>query len=512
MSQMSGGASSNGGGGRTGVSSGGVSSATGSGSLDSGANAPVFCFGDRILLELQTQKGTTSFLGLDDWASESSSLLEAPPISVLTTAMPKARERREQGALPLPPMMKDMGDTVSNIAGSSGAPTLRAISSPKLEKKQQVDDDAAEFYAENCVFELYSPGGAIMNGREIRHGASRLCLRHVTTSKYLVAQDDDESAALVLQDTDRQTNGPPAGAQLLIQPLYASRVRNDRVEHNEYIWIEAPGTGNGVKVQKSVAVNTPDLVVTMSGNPSGFLMRLFTKYEAENKSLVKGGDVIRLKHTVVGQDDMYLRGEYGAATDIADDPEAAVKQDNNKNYGNPPMLFDPQVLLDNLTCQVSDEPSGVAGKELRDLFLVEVVSEVWNNKGQVTWTKQLAGQPLAWNSKIRFRHLPSNKYLHLDDPPEKIDCKGLTLVDGETLEAGGKNVVFQINSTQIGAAKVMYTSRLLFSNTAGKFLESSKDLVTGVLKFKRSDKQSDGFSFRKVRCLSIRLQVSNPPL
>jgi hypothetical protein len=491
---MSGGASSNGGGG---VPSGGVSSGVGSGYLDSAANAPVFCFGDRILLELQTQQGATSFLGLDDWASESSSLLEAPPISVLTTEMPKAREERQERQLPLPPMMEGM-----------------KLSSLKSEKKQQVEDDAAEFYAENCVFELYSPGGAVMNGKEVRHGASRLCLRHVTSSKYLVAQGDDESAALVLQDPDKQTNGPPGGAQLFIQPLYASRVRGDRVEHNEYIWIEAPGTGNGVRVQKSVAVNTPDLVVTMSGNPSGFLMRLFTKYEAENKSLVKGGDVIRLKHTVAGQDDMYLRGEYGAATDIANDNERATNQEDNKTPGNPPMLFDPQVLLDNLTCQVSDEPTS---HELRDLFLVEMVSEVWNIAGKPTWTKQLAGQPLAWNSKIRFRHLPSNKYLHLDNPPDATTAdksKGLTLVDGDTLDGktGGKNVVFQINSTQVGATKVLYTSRLLFSNTEGQFLESTKDLVTGALKFKRSDERSDGFSFRKVRWFSKWFQASDPRL
>ena len=113
MSQMSGGASSNGGGG---VPSGGVSNGVGSGSLDSAGNAPVFCFGDRILLELQTQKGATSFLGLDDWASESSSLLEAPPISVLTTEMPKAREERRERQLPLPPMMEGMSDMSSNIA------------------------------------------------------------------------------------------------------------------------------------------------------------------------------------------------------------------------------------------------------------------------------------------------------------------------------------------------------------------------------------------------------------
>ena len=182
MSQMSGGASSNGGGGG-GVPSGGVSGSVGSVSLDSGGNAQVFCFGDRILLELQTQKGTTSFLGLDDWASESSSLLERPPISVLTTAMPEAREERRERQFPLPPMMEGMSDMSSSIPTDS---------EKQAEKQAQVEDDAAEFYAENCVFELYSPGGAIMNGKELRHGASRLCLRHVTTSKYLVAQGDDE--------------------------------------------------------------------------------------------------------------------------------------------------------------------------------------------------------------------------------------------------------------------------------------------------------------------------------
>ena len=269
------------------------------------------------------------------------------------------------------------------------------------------------------------------------------------------------------------------------------------------------------------------------------MMRLFTKHSRANTNLVKGGDTVRLRHLLHS---MYLRGEYGSAAIVAgtknkfgyffqkspagdegqkvadSDPRRKAWDEVKKDRGaydehtvDPPLSFDTKQLLDDITLKLSGDRSGFNGRELRDLFLVEVVTEAeFGRKQGRRWAKRLAGSPLAWTSFVRFRHLCSNRHLSLDKD-------GLKLVeaDGRHKDAGDWGTVFRIRSTADRSIEpeVKYNSRMLFMGTGragkgpedaewmdGKMPVSDKTKVfTKVVNDKDVDHQRDVFVIEKVK-------------
>lgn len=168
---------------------------------------------------------------------------------------------------------------------------------------------------------------------------------------------------------------------------------------------------------------------------------------------------------------MYLRGEYGRSSSIAEGyqdyrspgihtpPKYAGSTADHKV--DPPICFDPDVLLGDVKLQLSDEHSGIHGHELRDLFAVEIVTQSETGSGR-GWAKQLAGTPLAWSSLIRFRHLCSNRHLMLNE-------NGLTLSEPDDVRKNNTedwSTVFEIKRTSSGAIEpsVKYDSRFLFKS------------------------------------------------
>ena len=310
------------------------------------------------------------------------------------------------------------------------------------------------------------------------------------------------------------------------------------------MWLSGAGVETGVHIRRK-PVSTPDpayhggFVVSIGSQHSGFMMRLFTKHSRANTNLVKGGDTVRLRHLLHS---MYLRGEYGSAAIVAgtknkfgyffqkspagdegqkvadSDPRRKAWDEVKKDRGaydehtvDPPLSFDTKQLLDDITLKLSGDRSGFNGRELRDLFLVEVVTEAeFGRKQGRRWAKRLAGSPLAWTSFVRFRHLCSNRHLSLDKD-------GLKLVeaDGRHKDAGDWGTVFRIRSTADRSIEpeVKYNSRMLFMGTGragkgpedaewmdGKMPVSDKTKVfTKVVNDKDVDHQRDVFVIEKVK-------------
>ena len=303
------------------------------------------------------------------------------------------------------------------------------------------------------------------------------------------------------------------------------------------MWLSGAGVETAIKIRRKPSSVGPGGFVVSSGinHHSGFMMRLFTKHSRANTNLVKGGDTVRLRHLLHS---MYLRGEYGSAAIVAgtknkfdyfwqkspagdegeiadDDPRRTEWDEVGKDRGaydrhtvDPPLSFDPNLLLDNITLKLSGERSGLNGRELRDLFLVEVVTEAeFIRGGKVSkgrrWAKRLAGQPLAWTSLVRFRHLCSNRHLGLGED-------GLKLVkvaaDSTHKDAEDWGTVFRIRSTAAASIEpeVKYNSRMLFMGTDlmdGKMPASDRitKAFTRVVDIGDVDHQRDVFVIEKVK-------------
>ena len=171
---------------------------------DERGDLPVFCIGDRVLLEVQTLVGQQGFLGLDETVgSENPAFYETPPLSLLLNGMPDSRAK-------LPPAVDEIAR--KELPAAEG------------------DDFDEEFYAENCVFELSAVAADGQGGLVVSHGSSRVFLKHVATSKYLAFTGEGATAQLVLKDPDPATAAPPPRSQLEIQPFFASRARGDHVQ------------------------------------------------------------------------------------------------------------------------------------------------------------------------------------------------------------------------------------------------------------------------------------------